>query len=119
MEDFVFDPIERTTPVIGLPTRDGEEVKLHYFNTRVRLFGQSGFNHIELRNGAETANPSVKAIIVSKKILDLLIENRYPAAFDPYVDPETKEVFDRFFEQEIGSLDSELDELQDGLDKPE
>lgn len=100
MEDY-----ERTfeTPGISLPTEEGELI-LHYFNSRLRTFKDSQYDHIEYY----TEDGRTQGIRVAQYIMDIMFENEYPMQFDPVVDEVT---FEWFVKSEARILERELDEM--------
>lgn len=95
---------EIESPIIELPTSDGEIIRLHYLNARLRTFLNTDLDHVEYRDEEGT----LKGLRVGRAILDLMFEHQFPMSFDPIVDQATEEWFIR---AELKTLDEELKNL--------
>lgn len=78
--------MELKSPVIILSTAEGEEIHLHYFNSRVRTFEDSQFDHVELYEENRT-----RGLRIGREVIDMMFEMNFPMQYDPYVDPVTME----------------------------
>lgn len=91
------------SPEVIISTSEGE-LNLTYHNTLMRLFKDTGLDHVEYRVEGE----GLKGIRVVRAVLDTLFELEYPMKFDPYPDEQT---MDWFINLEHRNLEIELGEL--------
>ena len=96
-------PHKIEVPHIILEVESGELV-LNWFNTRIRVFKDAQYNHVEHRGDDD----QLKGLRVSQGFMDMLFEKEYPYQFDPVVDEST---FNWFVTSEMKNLDDELGEL--------
>lgn len=90
------------SPQISLPTNEGDII-LHYFNSRLRTFADTQYDHVELYEDDRT-----KGLRVGRAVMDAMFEHQFPMQFDPIVDEAT---FEWFVQSEARILERELDEM--------
>lgn len=95
---------EIPSPIVELPTGDGDPIRLHYLNAVIRTFEDESIDHIEYTDD----DGQVRGIRVGRAVLDILFENKFPYRYDPFVDEAT---INWFVASELKLLDDELDEL--------
>lgn len=88
------------SPAIVLPTSDGQKVTLHWYNSRLRTFMDSQYDHIELYEDDVT-----RGLRVGRVVMDKMCELHYPMQFDPVVDDST---FEWFIQSEARVMEREL-----------
>jgi hypothetical protein len=93
----------RYSPCLELETELGR-LALTYLNTRLRLFGNDEFNHVEYKD-EEHGTLGMRA---TPELMDMLYERNFPMNFDPLVDPATEEWF---IQLQTRDLDEEIDSL--------
>lgn len=91
---------------ISLTTSDGEQLVIHWFNSRLKLFEDSEFDHVEYYQDGRTL-----ALRVGRAIMDIMMEEDFPQDYDPVVDECT---FNWYVNLETKNMDQELKELFDG-----
>lgn len=93
-------------PYITVETDDGGEIILSWENTRLRLFNDCQFDHVEVIDSFG----NVLGLKAERHLLDCLFEANYPMQFDPLPDEKTVAWF---ISIESDNLDDELRELSD------
>lgn len=93
--------MELKSPVIILSTAEGEEIHLHYFNSRVRTFEDSQFDHVELYEENRT-----RGLRIGREVIDMMFEMNFPMQYDPYVDPAT---FEWYVQSEMRIAENQLE----------
>lgn len=99
MSEFERQPVE--VPQISI--NEGEMI-LNWFNTKIRTFRDTQFDHVEHRG----EDDQLKGLRVTREFIDLLFEHEFPYTFDPIVDEAT---FEWFVKSQAATLDAELGEL--------
>jgi hypothetical protein len=93
----------RYSPCLELETEIGR-IALTYLNTRMRLFGNPEYNHIEFSD-EEHGTLGMRA---NDELMDILYEREYPMQYDPYPDRYTEEWY---IQLNTRDLDAEIDSL--------
>lgn len=86
------------TKGLAIPFEE-EEIILSWANTRMRIFKNPDFNHIEWTDD----NGQLKGIRAAQWLMDVLFEHEFPYQFDARVDEET---FEWFVQMEMEELDN-------------
>lgn len=94
--------MELKSPVIHLESSDGEDLHLHYFNSRIRTFEDSQFDHVELYEESRT-----RGLRVGREVMDMMFEMNFPMQYDPVVDPAT---FEWYVQSEVTIAENQLAE---------
>lgn len=88
------------TDGLSVPYEEGDII-MAWFNTRIRIFKDPAFNHVEWT----TPEGKLKGIRVAQFLMDFLFEHEFPYSFDPEVDQETKDWWENM---ETKNLDDEI-----------
>ena len=92
------------SPMIRITTGGGELV-LDHLNSKIRIFSNEEFNHIEYR---EDPNSPLRGFRYSDELFEWLMENDWRYEYLPYIDIETQNWWEKIqiakMTQELGSL---------------
>jgi hypothetical protein len=68
---------------------EGDELIFAWFTTRIRLFKDEQYNHVEVTD----ENDNLKSIRVAPSFMKFLLDHDFPRSWDPVPDEETTEWF--------------------------